>query len=158
MWGVVGFLFCFVLLRFVRICSEPCLPVASLPAWAVCRCLWLVLGNWRSNGWFRCLDFGPVPFFVLAVTFSLSLCQDYPLCWVLPLVSLGRVTLRHLLASWCHARHVPSTGTSHREIWAQGKKQACSCSTRSYRSDHLQVHKTRAYFFCALSLDLSLCM
>lgn len=112
-------------------CSQPFLPVASCSAWAVCHCLWLVLWNWSPSGWFICLNFGPVPIFVLAVTFSLSLCQDYPLCWVLPCVSLGRGTLRHLLASWYHRR----------------AKQACRCSAPSCR--FYQVHKTRAWLiFC----------
>lgn len=48
---------------------------------------------WMSAHW-------PSSLFVLAVTFSLCLCQNYPLCWVLALVSQGRVTLRHLLAGW----------------------------------------------------------
>lgn len=121
-------------------CSQPpCVSCVPLPV----ACAGELTPKWviqMSRLW-------PGSLFVLAVTSSLSLCQDYPLRWVLPLMSLGRVTLRHLLASWCHARHVPSTGTSHGEIWAQGKKQACSCSARSYRSDHLQVHKTRAWLF-----------
>lgn len=87
----------------------------------------------------------PSSLFVLAVTFSLSLCQDYPLRWILPLVSLGRVTLRHLLASWYRTWCLPTTGRSHREIWVQGTKQACGCSAPSYQSDHLQVCKTRAW-------------
>lgn len=125
-WLSLFYFIFFPPLRFGRICSQPCLPVASLCVSCVpspVACAMELTPKWviqMSRLW-------PSSLFVLAVTFFLSLCQDYPLHWVLPLVSLGRVTLRHLLASWYQARRLPSAGTSHREIWVQGTKQACSC-------------------------------
>lgn len=89
----------------------------------------------------------PISLFVLAATFSLPLCQDYTVCWVLPPVSLGRVTLRHLsqAGTACGACQVLKQATESR---VQGTKQAFSCSAPSFWS----VHKNRA----CLSLSINI--
>lgn len=73
-------------------CIQP-LSVCCVPLPVACAVELMPKGViWMSVHW-------PSSFFVLAVTFSLCLCQNYALCWVLALVSQGRVALRHLLAA-----------------------------------------------------------
>lgn len=73
-------------------CGQP-LCVSCVPLPVACAVELMLKGViWMSAHW-------PSSLFVLAVTFSLCLCQDYALCWVLALVSQGRVTLRYLLAA-----------------------------------------------------------
>lgn len=109
---------CFASLRFGRICIPPlcvsCVPL--LVAYAVELMARGVI--WMSAHW-------PSSLFVLAVTFSLCLCQNYPLCWVLGLREGSPWGTSLQAGTKCG---VWNSGTSHGETWMQGEKQVCSSS------------------------------